>query len=120
MRQGITFKGKPFIYEGSLTSSLKVSPLNKEGEPTGTIVPIDAVTIRHIKNIINEKGKIQMGACRDNPAPQSLGELLHEMHKSPQWLSYVLPLLEEEGFLTHYKDGRAFWVNKSINNGGYK
>jgi hypothetical protein len=39
-----------------------------------------------------------MGACRDNPNPYSLGATLLSHGHSPQNLSYVLPLLIEEGF----------------------
>lgn len=106
-------RGKRFYYDGELNTGLKVYPLDDEGNKTGTIVRIDVDTIRFIKRTINEKGKIKMGACRDHPSPQSLGEMLSEQRKSPQWLSYILPLLEEEGFLKHYKEGRCFWVKRS-------
>ncbi|NWF76764.1 MAG: hypothetical protein HXY53_09410 [Nitrospirae bacterium] len=90
-----------------------IYPINDNGQRTGTMLFIDNKTIKFIKNAIKEKGIIQMGACRDNPPPNSLGKMLQGMGKSPQFLSYVLPLLEQEGFLTSYKEGKAFWVKKT-------
>jgi len=112
LRNGSTFNGISFLYKGSINSSLKVYPLDSKGKKTGTTVPIDKETIDFIKRVIDEKGTVQMGACRDNPSPNSLGKMLYGMGKSPQFLSYILPLLEEESFLTHYKDGGAYWVNR--------
>ena len=112
MKRGSTFKGKAFLFEGDLTSSLKIYPLDKDGRQTGTKVEIDRATIEFVKKVIGDKGRIQMGACRDNPAKQSLGEMLHKRKKSPQWLSYILPLLEKDNLITHYKEGNAFWVKR--------
>jgi hypothetical protein len=39
-----------------------------------------------------------MGACRDNPPKGSIGAMLIRNRYSPQYLSYVIPLLIEEGF----------------------
>jgi hypothetical protein len=119
IRKGCTFKGKHFHYEGDVNSHLKVYPLDKKGNPTGTAIVIDKNIIDLVEKTIYEKDTIQMGACRDKPAPQSLGEMLKDMKKSPQWLSYILPLLEDEGLLTHYKIGNAFWVRRSdVNKSG--
>lgn len=115
MAEGITFKGKKFLYEGSVQSSLNILPVDVDGNPTGTTVVIDSNAINLIRSSIIQKGRIQMGACRDNPARGSLGELLLQNGKSPQFLSYVLPLLEKEGFLTHNREGNAFWVSKAGN-----
>lgn len=109
---GLTFNKTPFLYEGSVDSSLRIFPLNKESKKTGVVVQIDRDTIDFVKRIIAEKETIAMGACRDNPSPNSLGEMLLKRGKSPQFLSYILPLLEEKGFLTHFKEGRAYYVKK--------
>jgi hypothetical protein len=114
MKRGTTFKGKAFLFEGDLTSFLTIYPVDKRGSPTGTKVEIDGATIELVKKAIGDKGRIQMGACRDNPAKQSLGEMLYNRKKSPQWLSYILPLLEKDNFITHYKEGNAFWVKKKL------
>lgn len=111
--KGFTFTKKLFLYEGSINSFLTIYPLDDVGNKTGTVIYIDEETIKFIKRVINEKHTIQMGACRDNPPPNSLGKILQGMGKSPQFLSYVLPLLEQEGLLTHYKEGKAFWVKKT-------
>lgn len=108
-----TFRGKAFLYEGDVNSSLKVFALDNNGDITGTVIHIDSETINFVKKVINEKSKIQMGACRDNPARFSLGEMLKERGKSPQWLSYLLPVLEAGGYIKHYKEGRAFWVRRA-------
>lgn len=112
MKRGNTFKGKAFLFEGDLTSFLTIYPVDKDGSPTGTKVEIDRATIELVMKTIDNKGRIQMGACRDNPAKQSLGEMLYNRKKSPQWLSYILPLLEKDDFITHYKEGNAFWVKR--------
>ncbi len=78
MKKGTTFREKPFLYDGNLNSAIKIYPIDNEGNVTGTIVFIDSETISLIRKKINEKGKIQMGACRDNTAKQSLGETLYE------------------------------------------
>lgn len=114
MKRGTTFKGKVFLFEGDLTSSLTIYPVGNDGSPTGIKVNINRETIELIKKTIVDKGTIQMGACRDNPAKHSLGELLYSNKKSPQWLSYILPLLEADNFITHYKEGNAFWVKRKI------
>ena len=114
VRKGKTFNNKAFLYEGDTNSSLKVYPLDREGKPTGTKVNIESNAIELVKEKINEKLEIAMGACRDNPSPNSLGEMLYKLRKSPQWLSYILPLLEKEGDITHNKVGRAFWVRREI------
>lgn len=110
--RGLTFNKIPFLYEGSIDSFLRIFPLNKENKKTGVVVQIDRDTIDFVKGIIAEKETIAMGACRDNPFPNSIGEMLLKRGKSPQFLSYILPLLEERGFLTHFKEGRAYYVKK--------
>jgi hypothetical protein len=110
--RGLTFNKIPFLYEGSIDSSLRIFPLSKENHKTGIVVYIDKDTIDFVKRIVSEKETIAMGACRDNPSPHSIGEMLLKTGKSPQFLSYILPLLEEKGFLTHFKEGRAYYVKK--------
>jgi|GEM_PF-104050 len=105
-----TFNNKRFLYTGSIASNLNVFTLNANGAETGTVVRIDSDTISYIKALIREKLDIKMGACRDNPRPDSLGSYLHKRNKSPQFLSYVLPLLEKEGYLAHYRTGRTICV----------
>lgn len=111
-KHAITFNRKRFHYSGDLGSNLHVFPLNSDGEETGTMVRIDADTISYIRHLIKEHGNIKMGACRDNPSQNSLGSYLIQSKKSPQILSYILPLLEKEGYLTHSKVGRSIYIQK--------
>lgn len=110
MPTSFTFRNKMFHYDGNINSMLNIYTLDDNGRPTGTRVRIDTATITFIKNTISQRGEIKMGACRDNPSKGSVGELLLRNSKSPQVLSYVLPLLEEQGLIQHYKIGNSFWV----------
>ena len=111
MKEAKTLKGKVFWYDGNLTEGLLVYPTKKDNESfTGTIVKISKDEIDFIKKEIRLHTEIPMGACRDNPKKGSLGEKLKRRKKSPQILSYVIPLLKEEGFCRTFKDGRAFIV----------
>lgn len=109
-RTASTFNNKIFHYDGSLSTHLDIYTVNDKGVETGTRVRIDSETIAFIRNTIKLKTEISMGACRDNPSTGSLGENLLKRSKSPQILSYVLPLLEIEGMIFHFKKGNAFWV----------
>lgn len=104
-----TFKGAIFSYDGSINDGLIVHTI-KSGKPTGTQLSIDTETIKLIKNKIIENCEIKMGACRDKPSSGSLGEMLQSYGKSPQLLSYVLPLLEEAGLITHKIVKNTIWV----------
>lgn len=110
-----TFRGKPFEYEGSISGGLVVFTLDDNEMPTGTRLLIDKETVTYVMDRIRQRGEVKMGACRDNPSRGSLGEFLLKEKKSPQLLSYVLPLLEKENLVSHYKRGRSYWV-KYINN----
>lgn len=111
-KEGMTFTGKKFLYEGSINSSVIVYPLYGSGQRTGSKIYIDKKIVDLTKSAIENKSEIPMGACYDNPSPNSLGELLYKKKISPLLLSYILPLLEEEGYITHYKEGRGFWVKR--------
>ena len=111
MPRSRTFTGRPFEYNGNINNSLIVYPLDDDGNRTGTRIKIDSEVINLVKDRIRECNRIKMGACRDNPAPNSLGEMLQQHGKSPQLLSYILPLLEEDGFLAHERVSNAIWIN---------
>ena len=51
-----------------------------------------------------------MGASRDNPPKGSLGYFITMEKQSPQQLSYLIPILIEEGFCDFRKDGKAFVI----------
>jgi hypothetical protein len=58
--------------------------------------------------------EMPMGACRDNPATDSIGSILRQKRKSPQMLCYVIPLLVEEGYCTYYKKTKAYHIKASL------
>ncbi len=113
MRKSQTIdRRKPFYYEGDLAHGLVVRTSDHNGNANMSVnIYISSEEIKIIKNKIKGAGEILMGACRDNPAPNSLGHMLLYQHKkSPQHLSYVIPLLVEEGFCMTYKDGRSIVI----------
>ncbi len=112
MPSSVTFTGSRFEYEGTLPTGLIVFPLARDGRRTGTIVRISPAIIQRVQQKVTESGAIRMGACRDNPSPHSLGEMLMREGHSPQFLSYILPLLQEQLFLIQYRMGNAIWVRK--------
>ena len=111
MNQSTTVTGKRFYYTGSLSSGLVVYPTGKDGVGrSGGQVPVSARGITFIRDEIRRAGEIAMGACRDNPSTGSLGYKLLSWGRSPQWLSYVIPLLAEEGFCEFYREGTRYMV----------
>jgi len=88
-----TVTGVEFEYSGSLETGLIVHK--------GMGVRISPIIVRVIRDEIQRRSPVKMGACRDNPARNSVGETLAAIPgASPQYLSYVVPLLVEEGFCT--------------------
>jgi len=111
MNESKTVTGKRFFYTGSLSGSLTVYPTDQDGaRRSGGTVLIPAYGVDFIREEIRKTRSIAMGACRDNPPSSSLGQRLLEWGRSPQWLSYVVPLLAEEGFCEFYKEGRRYMV----------
>ena len=51
-----------------------------------------------------------MGASRDNPPKDSLGAVLKNEGQTPQQLSYLIPILIDDGFCYADKKGKAFMV----------
>lgn len=90
MKQASTLLGVEFKYTGTLNTELIIyKNLN---------IKIPKKIIDAIKLEIEHKSPVFMGACRDNPTKHSIGESLREQGFSPQNLSYVIPLLIDEGF----------------------
>jgi len=111
MKRSNTVTGKRFCYHGTLSGDLIVYPTDRDGvKRSGTKVLIPSREIDFIRAEIHNAGEIPMGACRDSPSPGSLGKKLRQRRKSPQFLSYVIPLLIEEGFCTCLKEGRGYVV----------
>lgn len=108
MRQAKTLTGKPFSYEGALQTELKV-------HTKGSIVDISSEVITFVMGELMRAEETAMGASRDDPIPGSLGDKLKsEMGRSPQVLSYLIPLLQEVGFCTAVKQGRAFVIRRPM------
>ncbi|MDQ2776027.1 MAG: hypothetical protein M3Y57_14090 [Acidobacteriota bacterium] len=60
---------------------------------------ITSDVVRVIRNEITKRSPVLMGANRGPLVANSVGQTLAERHnESPQVMSYVLPLLVEEGF----------------------
>jgi hypothetical protein len=92
MSFGKTVTGKGFEYSGSLASGLVV-----HHQRTQTKVPLKVIEV--IRKEIDKRSPVLMGACLKPLVPDSVGETLQLKHRvSPQIMSYVLPLLIEEGF----------------------
>jgi hypothetical protein len=86
--------GKPFEYSGSLQEGLLVRT-----ERSHVRIPAEAIAV--IRREIQRRTPVLMGANRDPLVRNSVGETLRRDHGySPQLMSYVLPLLIEEGFCT--------------------
>jgi len=72
-------------------------------------IPPDAITI--IQSEIQEKSPVLMGACRDNPPDKSIGKALMDSGYSPQFSSYIVPLLIADGFCIA-NEQRPFVITK--------
>lgn len=104
MKETKTLMGVGFKYEGSIDNELIIC---KKID-----IRVTTKIINAIKSEITRKSPILMGACRDNPSKDSIGESLKMQGYSPQYLSYVIPLLIEEGFCVA-NDKRPFVVTKN-------
>jgi hypothetical protein len=85
MKQTKTLMGVGFKYEGSLDNGLVIHKKISIG--------ISKDIVNAIKSEIMRRSPVLMGACRDNPSKDSIGESLKMQGYSPQNLSYVIPLL---------------------------
>ncbi|MDP3001063.1 MAG: hypothetical protein Q8N47_26510 [Bryobacterales bacterium] len=99
-----TVKDVPFSYTGSLDTGLVV---HHERSTTR----ISAETIQRIRDEIESRqSPVKMGACNKPLIPDSVGEAMNMRYKTaPQNLSYVVPLLEEQGAIATRKEGR-YWM----------
>jgi hypothetical protein len=102
-----TVTGKPFTYSGSLATGLTIQFGN-----AGKVMKIPVRIIDIIRTEITRRSPVLAGANRDPLVPNSVGKALHEKHHfSPQAMSYVLPLLIQEGFCT-VSDRKPFVIHK--------
>jgi hypothetical protein len=103
-----TVKGSLFKYTGSLKTGLEVF------FPNSPSLKISAESIRLIREEIDARsGSVRMGACLKPLVADSLGEAIYCKHKlTPIHLSFVIPLMESEGFCSTWKEGRNWLVER--------
>jgi hypothetical protein len=100
-----TVTGVDFEYTGSLDAGLVVLFQKSALKITPEI-------IRVIRGEILKRSPVLMGANRKPLVADSIGETLWtEYNVSPQVMSYVLPLLVEEGFCT-VSDRKPFVIHR--------
>ena len=100
-----TLTGTSFQYSGSLAAGLTV-------EFATSTLKISREIIRVIRNEITNRTPVRMGACRKPLVPNSVGETLRLGYGvAPQVMSYVLPLLVEEGFCA-VSDRKPFVIHR--------
>lgn len=105
MPLGTTVTGVQFVYSGSLATGLVVAFKNSAKK-------ITPETIRTIRDEITKRSPVLMGANRKPLVADSVGETLWLKHRTtPQVMSYVLPLLVEEGFCT-VGDRKPFVIHR--------
>lgn len=106
MPTGTTVTGVKFDYSGSLATGLVVVFRN-------SAMKITPETIRIIRDEITKRSPVLMGANRKPLVADSVGETLWLKHRTtPQAMSYVLPLLVEEGFCT-VSDRKPFVIHRA-------
>jgi hypothetical protein len=103
---GKTVTGKPFRYSGSLSTGLTIyfkPPATKH---------ITLAIVQVIREEITSRSPVLMGANRNPLVADSVGETLClRYNESPQIMSYVLPLLIDEGFCT-VSDQKPFVIHR--------
>ena len=100
---GTTVTGVQFEYTGSLATGLTISFRN-------SAMKITPQTITIIRDEIIKRSPVLMGANRKPLVADSVGETLRLKYRTtPQVMSYVLPLLVEEGFCT-VNDRKPFLI----------
>jgi hypothetical protein len=109
MKTLATPTGKPFRYAESPGGELVVYPSDEHGAHQDKFaLAITPYTINLVSAAIRRRGSILMGASRDNPPRNSLGELLKRENQTPQQLSYLSAVLESRGFCSVEREGNAF------------
>ena len=94
-----TLSGKKFQYKEISECEIIVYPSDENDQPQEKFaLAITPFTINLVKNSIKQKGRILMGASRDNPPKDSLGFILKKENQTPQQLSYLIPILIKRTF----------------------
>jgi len=96
MSTGKTVRGKRFKYRGTLATGIAIDFGDSGAD---WVIPAEIIDI--IKSEITERSPVRMGASRKPLIKDSVGETLYREHGfSPAAMTYVLPLLVDEGFCT--------------------
>ena len=107
MLTGNTIQGSPFQYSGSLEAGLVISFKHAAMRITPEIISV-------IRSEITKRSPVLLGSCRKPLVPNSIGETLWIAHRvTPQMVSYVVPLLVQEGFCT-VTPRKPFIVNRNM------
>jgi hypothetical protein len=101
-----TVTGKEFRYRGSLAEDVEVVFDNSQP------LRITRESIDHITHEIQERqGPALMGAIYSPLMPDSIGEAISRKYRlSPINLSYIIPLLREQGLVRTFKESRNWFV----------
>jgi|GEM_PF-1101964 len=109
MRTLTTPSGKPFRCRECPGGEFVVYPSDEEGRhQEKDALAITPYTVNLVARAIGDRGRILMGASRDDPPNNSLGKILKNEGQSPQQLSYLAAILAARGSCTIEKEGRAF------------
>ena len=86
---------------------------------SGTHIKISREGVEAVKEQVRSRRHVGMGASRDNPPRDTLGRYLLDNHiGSPQWLTYLVPILAAEGFCSVTKEGSGFFITHRRTTGG--
>ena len=114
MKKLSTLTGREFQYKEHPDKELIIYPPDGEGTlQNKSAIVITPFTINLVKDAIKNTEEIAMGASRDNPPQNSLGAIIKKERQSPQQLSYLIPILIDEGFCDCRKIGKAFYVRQT-------
>jgi hypothetical protein len=109
MKRLKTLTGHEFQYKEHPDEELIIYPPDDNGNlQEKSAVAITPFTQNLVKEAIKAHGNILMGASRDKPPRNSLGFLIKEEKQTPQQLSYLIPILIDQGFCSFEKLGKAF------------
>ncbi len=111
MKKLSTSSGRPFQYKEYPDGDIIVYSSDADGNlQEKSAIAITPYTINIIRQAIQRRKEIALGASRDKPSLDSLGALLKSEGQSPQQLSYLIPILAQAGICRVRRQGRAFIV----------
>lgn len=107
----LTPSGKPFRFKVIDGEEIIVYYSTDKDLPQDRFaLAITRFVVELVKEEIRSKSPILMGASRDAPPQGSLGYLLKGHGQTPQQLSYLVPILERQGYCWVSKQGRGYMV----------